>query len=213
MVDNLGVCTLPKWQEYFNGLSKFLTGSTWHQLLCSVVNFKLKKIKIGQIEHTHGDTNMCIFVLSWSLPSQFIELSHPQVEAFNLDSGVTQPQLSPTAAATIVTRLKIQWKSSWREWNDKRECVSAFYTHLREIFHLLDDPVLRRYLRCEKGKQKISFIRFASRPKTEMLVMGYSFDLHTHTHTHTLIWGFSLVNLLKVFILILKLKWINQTNN
>lgn len=161
---------------------------------------------------------MCIFILSWSLPSQFIEVSHPRVEAFNLDSGVTQPQLSPTAAATIVTRLKIQWKSSWREWNDKSEwdhaktlLVCALYTHLREI--LLDDPVLRRYLRCEKGKQKISFICFASRPKTEMLVMGYSSDLHTHTHTHTLIWGFSLVNLLKVFILILKLKWINQTNN
>lgn len=80
-------------------------------------------------------------------------MSHPQVEAFNLDSGLTQPQLSPIAAATIVTRLKIQWKSGWREWNltlnDKRErdhvkmlLVWAFYTHLRGI--LPDNPVLQR---------------------------------------------------------------------
>lgn len=39
------------------------------------------------------------FFLSCSSLSQFIELSHLQVEAFNLDSGVTQPQLSLTAAA------------------------------------------------------------------------------------------------------------------
>lgn len=46
----------------------------------------------------------CIFVLSWSLLSQFIEVSYPQV--FNLDSGVTQPQLSSAAAAVIVPRLR-----------------------------------------------------------------------------------------------------------
>lgn len=38
--------------------------------------------------------------------SQFIGVSHPQVEALNLDSSVTQPQLSPTAATVIVARLQ-----------------------------------------------------------------------------------------------------------
>lgn len=47
-----------------------------------------------------------IFPRSCSSLSQFIELSHPQVEAFNLDSGVTQPQLSLAAAAGIISRLE-----------------------------------------------------------------------------------------------------------
>lgn len=192
MVYILGVCTLPEWQEYLNGLSKFLTGSTRRHLLYLLAVMSIsdlwklkKKKKMCVCEHnTHADTNMCIFILSWSLRSQFIEVSQPQVEAFNLDSGVTQPQLSPAAAAAIVPRLKIQWKSSWIEWNrvlnDKRErdhvellLVCAFYTHLRKI--LPDDPdeptetscALQRcsrlcfnahawHLRFEKGERKIS---------------------------------------------------------
>lgn len=47
------------------------------------------------------------FFLSCSSLSQFIELSHPQVEAFNLDSGVTQPQLSFTAAAVTISQTQI----------------------------------------------------------------------------------------------------------
>lgn len=164
-------------------------------------------------EHnTRADTNMCIFILSWSSPSQFIEVSQPQVEAFNLDSGVTQPQLSPAAAAAIVPRLKIQWKSSWKEWNwvlnDKRErdhvellLVCAFYTHLRKI--LPDDPnqptetscALRRcsrlcfdarawHLCFEKGERKISeAVCFDLKLKRERRV-GDGIQLWT-AYTHT----------------------------
>lgn len=115
----LGVCTLTEWAEYFNGLSKFQTGSTGCHLLCvlAVISisdlWKLKKKKNVCEHNAHTDMNMWIFIVSWSLPSQFTEVSHPQVEAFNLDGGVTQPQLSPAAAAAIVPRLKIQWKSGW----------------------------------------------------------------------------------------------------
>lgn len=44
-------------------------------------------------------------LLSCTSHSQFIEVSHPKVEAFNLDSSATQPQLSTAAAAVIIPRL------------------------------------------------------------------------------------------------------------
>lgn len=59
-----------------------------------------------QTYDTQENMGARIFFFSCSSLSQFIELSHPQLEAFNLDSGVTQPQLSFTAAAVIIPTLK-----------------------------------------------------------------------------------------------------------
>lgn len=50
------------------------------------------------------------FILFSTSLSQFIDVSHLQVEAFNLDSGVTQPQLSFTAATVIIPGLKCNGK-------------------------------------------------------------------------------------------------------
>lgn len=50
------------------------------------------------------------FILFSTSLSQFIEVSHLQMEAFNLNSGVTQPQLSFTAAAVIFPGLKCNGK-------------------------------------------------------------------------------------------------------
>lgn len=56
--------------------------------------------------NSHKGAWTCIFFVSLVAHSRFIELSHTEVEAFNLDSGVTQPQLSSNAAAVITLRLE-----------------------------------------------------------------------------------------------------------
>ena len=70
-----------------------------------------KTVKLMHTDRRDTTEQRCTYFILFSTSlSQFIEVSHLQVEAFNLNSGVTQPQLSFTAAAVIIPGLKCYGK-------------------------------------------------------------------------------------------------------
>lgn len=113
-----------------------LTGChLWHRFAFDEhSNLEKKRETIKAVKQMFWDTNQNPAHISWDMTHKgtwthiciflfHISLSHPQVEAFNVDSGVTQPQLSFTAAAVTI--------QTWRKCNEKKKKLASFYMRTR----------------------------------------------------------------------------------